>query len=144
MSRNEMILMHNLTYFWFLSAVDKRDTCSSTHKDINAHVPNPKGPGSVKLLKTRGSSVTTPSLCAASQQHCFVYTEHFFDLCTCVCFQCGPWCVWPSQSLIALPLCLSLRLHPAEALAAVLVKRFVYPIRMMKRAFISTLPLARR
>ncbi|TNN53266.1 hypothetical protein EYF80_036500 [Liparis tanakae] len=32
----------------------------------------------------------------------------------------------------------------AEAMAAVLVKRFVYPIRMMKRPFISRLPLAKR
>lgn len=35
-------------------------------------------------------------------------------------------------------------LHRAKAMAAVLVKRFVYPIRMMKRPFISTLPPARR
>lgn len=43
-----------------------------------------------------------------------------------------------------LSFCLCLWLHPAKAMGAVLVKSFVYPIRMMKRPFISTLPPARR
>lgn len=97
-----------------------------------------------KAAQSHGSSSATDS-----QQHCFVYTMHSVDLCTCVCFQWCPRCTRPGQSLSALSApaslfaCLSW-LHPDEAKAAVLVKRFVYPIRMMKRPFISTLPPARR
>lgn len=53
-------------------------------------------------------------------------------------------CVARLVTQCSLSFSLSLWLHPAEAMAAVLVKRFVYPIRMMKRPFISTLPPARR
>ena len=57
---------------------------------------------------------------------------------------CGPASPLSLSLSLSLSVYLSLWLHPAKAMAAVLVKRFVYPIRMMKRPFISTLPPARR
>lgn len=92
-----------------------------------------------EAAQSHGSSSALPP-------NCSVYTEHFFLTCADVyVFSVVPGVCGPLVSLFVCPsVCLSLRLHPAKAMAAVLVKRFVYPIRMMKRPFISTLPPARR
>lgn len=80
--------------------------------------------------------------CTDSLQHglftlCILLTSASVYAVSVVLSVCGP-------GFLLLSLSVSLRLHLAEAMAAVLVKRFVYPIRMMKRPFISALPPARR
>lgn len=87
-------------------------------------------------------------LFTAFQHHCFCFILYIVLTCVDVCvfsvvfFVCVAGLV--TQRSLPLSRRLSLELHPAKVMAALLVKRFVYPIRMMKRPFISTLPLARR
>lgn len=74
-----------------------------------------------------------------------MFTLYIFLTCVVVCVFSVVLVVYTqlvTQCSLSPSLCLSL--YPAEAMAAVLVKRSVYPIRMMKRPFITTLPLASR
>lgn len=66
---------------------------------------------------------------AAFKHHCSVFTVYFSDLCRRVYDHCGCYCVSVCGLLFWL--------RPTKAVADILVKRFVCPIKMMKRPFIS-------